>query len=251
MRRTTGQMHRYGEPDFDTEYMNWGFPDNKTQTEEAESVLRLVDGRGPQRILDLACGIGTHAINWAQHGHSVLGVDISETFVKRARETAAGIHGVTFVVSDIRSLELATEFTLAVWIEMSFSDLNVLRRVHKSLQPGGLFVCDVRNPEHPKIKARSGDWRTWREQNGVFLLERHERNPKTGQQEDVWITIDPAKDLIEEKANVSEPGLKTDPSKTISLLREAGFSGCEIRTMSGEVFRGGSEPYWLWIVATR
>lgn len=244
-------MHRYGEPDFDIAYMNWGFPDLKTQTEEAESVLRLVEGSGPQKILDLACGIGMHAIYWARRGHSVLGLDISETFIKHSREAAAGIPNISFSVSDIRSLDVSSDFSLVTWIEMSFADTDVFRRVCKCLQPGGRFICDVRNSEHPKIKARSGNWRTWREQNGVFQLERHELNSATGQQEDVWITIDPAKDQIVEKINVSEPGLKTDPLKTISRLREAGFSACELRTMSGESFQGGSEPYWLWIVATK
>jgi SAM-dependent methyltransferase len=251
MRRIKKQMHRYGEPDFDAEYLDWGFHDTKTQIEEAESVLRLVGDRGPQKILDLACGIGTHAIHWAKCGHSVLGVDISETFVARAREAAEGVHGATFLASDIRSLDLASDFTLVTWIEMSFIELDFLSRVCGSLQPGGLFICDARNPEHPKTKACSGNWRTWREKNGAFTLERHETNSQTGKREDVWITIDPAQDLIEEKSNVSDPGLKTEPSKTMSALRDAGFSACELRTMAGDLFCGGCEPYWLWIVAKR
>jgi SAM-dependent methyltransferase len=244
-------MHRYGEPAFDADYLDWGFADPKTQTEEADSVLRVVGDSGPHKILDLACGIGTHAVHWARRGHSVLGVDISETFVTRAREAARGVPGVTFLASDIRSLDLASDFTIATWIEMSFVDVDVLRRVRDALQPGGRFICDVRNPEHPKTKARSGNWRTWREENGLFRLERHEINPQTGKREDVWITIDPAKDLIDEKTNVSEPGLKTDPSMTMQALKDAGFSATELRTMSGEAFRGGSDPYWLWIVARR
>lgn len=250
MRRVLQEMHRYGEADFDAEYMNWGMHGRRAQVEQAESVLRLVAGKGPQRILDLACGVGTHAILWAQHGHSVLGVDISATFVQRAQQAAAAIPRAEFRVSDIRALALGQAFTLATWIEMSFIDVGVLKRVHQALLPGGCFICDVRNPEHPRTKARAGDWRTWQEVNGTFLLERHETNAATGKREDAWITIDPSKDLIEEKTNVSEPGLK-DPAGIAAALEEARFSHCELCTMSGEQFRGGCEPYWLWAVARK
>ncbi len=249
MRRIKKQMHRYGEPDFDKDYLNWGFPDPKTQADEAESVLRLLGQPGPHKILDIACGIGTHAVCWGNKGHEVLGIDISETFVDRARQSASGLPQVKFLVCDMRSLDLPREFTAATWIEMSLLDLDVFRRIHRTLKPGGCFICDVRNPEHPKIKAHSGNWRSWREDNGVFKLESHGIDPKSGKQEDVWITIDPQRDAIEESSNISEPGLKTDPSKTISLLQEAGFSQCTLRTMSGDLFQGGPEPYWLWVVA--
>lgn len=250
MRRVSMQMSRYGEPDFDVEYLRWGFPDCAAQIVEAESILGLI-GSGPHKILDLACGIGTHAIHWAQHGHTVLGVDLSATFIKHATDAAREIVGAQFLAADIRKLKLHHEFTIATWIEMSFIDVDVLRCVHQALSPGGYFICDVRNPEHAKIKAHSGNWRTWREEGGVFTLERHELNPQTGKQEDAWITINPALQLIEEKTNVSEPGLKIDPLKMIAKLKEAGFPRCELRTLSGALFEHGSETYWLWIIAQR
>ena len=109
---------------------------------------------------------------------------------------------------------------------------------------------DVRNPKHPRTIARSGNWRTWREQDGVFTLERHEVNPETGKHEDVWITIDPDKEIIEEKSNISEAGLKS-LDVTMSVLANVGFSSCELRTMTGELFNGGEDPYWLWIAARK
>ena len=40
------------------------------------------------RILDLACGTGTDAFWFAQHGHTVYGIDISEGMLQRAEEKA-------------------------------------------------------------------------------------------------------------------------------------------------------------------
>src|SRR5574339_371545 len=40
------------------------------------------------RILDLACGTGTDAFWFAQHGYTVHGVDISDGMLNRAKEKA-------------------------------------------------------------------------------------------------------------------------------------------------------------------
>ena len=85
MKRVQSRMFRYGEADFDSDYLKWGFHDKDTQINEARSVLKLLDVKGPLRILDLACGTGRHAIYWAEQGHRVTGVDISETFIRIAK----------------------------------------------------------------------------------------------------------------------------------------------------------------------
>jgi SAM-dependent methyltransferase len=245
-------MHRYGEPDFDRAYMTWGFHNRETQIREAESVLDLL-GRAPSlRILDLACGIGTHAVHWAKQGHRVTGVDISETFLAKAREEAEqeGVK-VEFLVGDLRHLDCSERFDVVTWIEKPFFDEHILTRIVRCLRQGGHFIGDLRNPEHPLAKSRSGDWRTWREENGVFKLERHETDRATGKREDVWITIDPEKEIIEEKVNTWDPDLTPGLDAKLARLRGIGFSTCELRTMAGAAFHGGAEPYWLWVVARK
>jgi SAM-dependent methyltransferase len=243
-------MHRYGEADFDASYLEWGFHDRETQLREAESVLRLLAPAAPLRILDVACGTGTHAIHWAKQGHRVTGVDVSETFVGRARE-AAGADGaaVDFAVGDVRALAWREEFDLVTWIEHSLMDAAVLAAIRAALRADGAFVCDDRNPEHARTRARSGNWRDWRERDGVFYLERHETDSQSGRREDVWLTVDPATGAIEEKANVTER-VVTLPDR-LQMLQDVGFARTEVRTMAGEPFAGGPEPYWLWVVARR
>ncbi len=123
MKRTRTPMHRYGEADFDTDYLRWGFHDPETQLMEAESILRIVGGEGRLRILDVACGTGVHAIHWAKQGHTVTGVDLSETFIASARERASqeGV-SVEFIVSDIRNFACHETYDVATWIENSFFD---------------------------------------------------------------------------------------------------------------------------------
>ena len=90
MKRITMPMHRYGEGDFDKDYLRWGFHDAETQAKEAESILRIAGTDRRLRILDLACGTGLHAAHWAKQGHTVTGVDLSETFIAQARARVAG-----------------------------------------------------------------------------------------------------------------------------------------------------------------
>jgi len=250
MKRIRTRMHRYGEADFDTDYLRWGFHDPETQLREAESVLRIAGGVGRLRILDLACGPGVHAIHWAKQGHIVTAVDLSETFIALARERASK-EGVSaeFIVLDIQNFACRETYDVVTWIEKSFFNEAIVNRVRQCLRPGGCFVFDVRNPDNARVKSRQGNWRTWREENGIFYLERHETDERTGAHEDVWITIDPQRDMIEEKTNTDIYPISFD--QKIQIMKKAGYDPVELRTMEGLLFSGGPEPYWLWLIGRR
>jgi hypothetical protein len=130
----------------------------------------------------------------------------------------------------------------------SFFDKEVVCGAHRWLFGGGHFILDVRNPENPKARFRTSDWRTWREAGGRFFLERHELNKETGNREDAWISIDPGTGKVEEKVEVSKPLTLADKIETVT---KAGFKRVELRTMEAKVFAGGEEPYWLWLVAEK
>src|SRR5437016_14512065 len=63
------------------------------------------------RVLDVGCGPGRHSLALARRGFTVVGVDISETFVRLARQ-AAEAEGLpaTFVRADARAMSFAGEF---------------------------------------------------------------------------------------------------------------------------------------------
>src|SRR5215218_1037002 len=79
-----------------------------------QEVAFLVDALGlheGERVLDVGCGPGRHALALARRGIDVVGVDLSEDFVALAREAAKGEGPeARFEVGDVRDLAYDAEF---------------------------------------------------------------------------------------------------------------------------------------------
>ncbi len=116
---------------------------------------RIDDAFKFQRVLELACGTGTVALEFAQRGHQVVGVDISPGMIqiacKKARKLGLSSRA-KFYIQDIAELDLPEEepFDLAVCL---FDSLNyitdpnrlvkVFARTYSHLRFGGYFVFDL------------------------------------------------------------------------------------------------------------
>lgn len=105
----------------------------------------------PSTVLDLCCGTGGVALQLAEMGCKVSGVDISQEMITLAKKKAEarGLQ-VDYHVQDVSSLNLRRRFDLAVSL---FDSLNYIlesamlqqafHRVSAHLQPGGLFIFDM------------------------------------------------------------------------------------------------------------
>jgi 2-polyprenyl-3-methyl-5-hydroxy-6-metoxy-1,4-benzoquinol methylase len=52
------------------------------------ALVEFVDDETPQgRVLDIGCGVGTHALSLAQRGYTVVGVDFTPTPIRRIEST--------------------------------------------------------------------------------------------------------------------------------------------------------------------
>ena len=126
--------------------------------------LREVLGlRKGQRLLDVGCGPGRHAVAFARAGLAVTGIDVSSRFLAIAAESAraAGVSAAFFEV-DARRMPFEDEFDAVVSIcqgafgLMGGDDSLVLRRMAEALKPGGrlaltafssLFEAGHRRPD--------------------------------------------------------------------------------------------------------
>ena len=121
---------------------------------ELDAVLALV-GRQPERVLDVACGPGRHAIEAARRGMSVVGLDRSAFLLGKARDLSQreGV-AVEWVHADMRDhvqdppVDLVLNlFTSFGYFEDDADNERVLENAYRSLRPGGSVVVDVMGKE--------------------------------------------------------------------------------------------------------
>ncbi|WP_297490030.1 class I SAM-dependent methyltransferase [Thermococcus sp.] len=108
-------------------------------------LLKFMAGRG--RVLDLACGAGGFSFLLDEMGFQVIGLDSSETMLRRARKFAEEKRSkVEFVKGDARELPFEDDsFDYVLFIDSLVhfepSGLNsVFREAARVLKPGGRFI---------------------------------------------------------------------------------------------------------------
>jgi 2-polyprenyl-3-methyl-5-hydroxy-6-metoxy-1,4-benzoquinol methylase len=110
------------------------------------------------RILDIGCGTGRHAIELAKRGYAVVGIDLSESLLKRAKEKASEQHlRIDFQRHDARDLPFRQEFELAIMIcegafplmETDEMNYKILQNAAKALKPKGKLIFTTLNGLFP------------------------------------------------------------------------------------------------------
>jgi SAM-dependent methyltransferase len=165
--------------DFWRELYPYMFPPDRfaAAPNDVARILALTGFSG-STVLDLCCGPGRHAIEFARRGYQVTGVDRSAFLLDRARERSAeaGV-SVEWVADDMRHFRRPAAFDLACNIFTSFGyfesdkeDLRVLRNVHRSLTDQGVFLMELVGKER---LARSWQSAICTEfPDGTLLLQR-------------------------------------------------------------------------------
>ncbi|MCK6561818.1 methyltransferase domain-containing protein [bacterium] len=111
-----------------------------------------------QRILDIGCGTGRHAIELTRRGYSVVGVDLSAAQLQRAQEKAAAenLH-IVFEKHDARNLPFRQEFQVAIMLcegafplmETDEMNFQILQSAARALQPNGKLIFTTLNGLFP------------------------------------------------------------------------------------------------------
>ena len=125
---------------------------------ECDFIEREIGQDKALKILDIGCGTGRHALELARRGYAVVGVDLSESLLKRAREKAAtqGL-SVDFRRHDARNLPFAGEFDLAIMLcegafplmETDLMNFRILQGAAAALKPGGRLIFTTLNGLFP------------------------------------------------------------------------------------------------------
>jgi len=164
--------------------------------EQARAVVALADPRG-RAFLDLCCGPGRHAVEFAMMGYDVTGVDRSPFLLERARRHArAADLAIDWVEEDMRRFVRPGAFDAACNLFTSFGyfddpeeDLLVLRNVCQSLREGAAFVIDVIGKE--RLARTWENCRATDFPDGATLLMRPFVRADWCRVENVWTVVKP------------------------------------------------------------
>jgi len=162
---------------FDADYLRvYQTDDMRTAQREADFVRKTLKLRRGQRLLDVCCGYGRHALPLARTGLSVTGFDRSRFFLNKARREAkkAGVN-LTLVEGDVRAMSFDPVFDAAInmftaigYFDSDEENYQIVARAAVSIRAGGQFLLDTINRDAIVLHLQK---RMWQEMKGGVSLE--------------------------------------------------------------------------------
>jgi SAM-dependent methyltransferase len=174
----------------------------KGTEQEVGFLVDALDLHEGERVLDVGCGPGRHALALARLGADVVGVDVSEDFVALAREAAAaGGQAARFEVRDVRDLAFDAEFDAVICLcQGGFGLLGgrdeaaVFDRIAAALRPGGRLALTAFSAAFAARFLEDGE--TFDPATGVLHEKSTVRNEDGVEQIfDAWTTCFTAREL--------------------------------------------------------
>lgn len=117
------------------------------------------------KILDAGCGLGRISVELAALGLDVTGVDIIQSELDAARESAEA-EGVplTLINHDLRSFQAREQFDCAINLYTSFGycatieeDMKILKNIADSVKTGGTFIIECTSRETAIMYFTAGE----------------------------------------------------------------------------------------------
>jgi len=190
------------------------FYQSKDYERECHFLKKLLLEYSVQTILDVGCGTGTHLSKLEKCGYTCEGIDLNPEMIEIASTKLKGkiFHG------DMRHCNLNKKYGAITSLFAVFNHNLNLSDAHKTLaqlkshlEPNGILILDLYNPQSSGEKADSHD--------GITKKMKWNFNPENPICESIVTFVDKNKKLCEEQFPLriySIPDMR-------KLLEEAGF----------------------------
>jgi len=125
----------------------YNFVDYAEQAEFFDILIRKYNNSNSRKILDAACGTGTHVFELAKKGYDIIGMDISSSMLEVAKKKYPKL---IFRKSDMRELSAQRKvgiilcFFRAINYNRNLNELKqTLSGMYEKLEPGGILIFDA------------------------------------------------------------------------------------------------------------
>ena len=140
----------------------WSYGRNAYNQKRFEFIVGSIPAGPVDRVLEIACAEGQMTRHLARRAARVVGVDLVEEAVRRARENCAGLANASFLVQDVRDGLPAGSFDAVVCSDvlyyLSRPELSaLLRRIAGAVPAGGSLVASEYSPGTARLPSRLGD----------------------------------------------------------------------------------------------
>jgi len=144
-------------------FENYGLKyDNEIFTQgtsgECDFIEKEIKHNKKCNILDIGCGTGRHSIELSRRGYTVVGIDLSESLLERAKEKASEQNlQISFQKHDARNLPFLDEFDLVIMLcegafplmETDEMNFQILQNAANALKPDGKMIFTTLNGLFP------------------------------------------------------------------------------------------------------
>jgi len=135
-----------------------------------EAEVAWIDGLAsrPGRLLDLGCGVGRHALLFAERGWSVMGIDVAEASLEFARQEAtdAGLDA-SFIHGNLHTLPFPGKQDLILLAYGTIGTMSpsqarrLIGRCRQALAPGGMLIFDAFRKPWWEAQKKAAVGRSW------------------------------------------------------------------------------------------
>lgn len=223
-------------------------------TESAEWIHSKI--KPSSKILDLGCGPGLYATKFSQKGHDVTGLDISESSIEYAINTASknGLN-IKYECKNYLEIDDQNKFDVVLLIYCDFGVLAfenqklLLRKTNKCLKETGVLIFDMLTHEHFLNYQESKSWRF--EESGFWRPNRHLILEEKVKYQEETVILEKYQIIEEDRIECYQNWNKCfEKNEITTLLKDHGFSTTGIYSdVAGKTYDHGSDT--IAIIATK